>query len=715
MLFGEKAPPLWEAGISVIPCAGKRPVIKGWQQYCEQQAEPSLMGAWESIYSDCNIGMACGRASGIVVLDIDDPSLIEALPQSPVSWRGREGRESRAFKWSGETVEHYLGIDIIGTGGQVILPPSIHPITGQPYVWLNNALPYEDLPELPKARPSILYRDKATPVVVNGQVQAVKPGRWTAMGSISFKMACDGFSKGKISEGLLECAHNSWFSDITEKHRGQNHQFEADKISSTAIDKAILQNKRQHQDGDDTVIDLSELMAVKVHQRDPCSAEAFVPPPLPKEGALRWIYEYIEQQSSPQIPSLAMGGAIAIMSALLQNRFKCGRIGLNTYVLNIAPSGTGKSYPYTAVEKIVPLPLLGAGGYKSGKVFTQGLGKQRERLDLLDEVSAMFAHMRDGSSFQTEMVDIICGMWSAGPTSYFRLSQSSSGLKEGERAGVWSPAVSMLASTTDSGLLSSISRTMTEKGFFPRFMIFPQPMLDWKEELSTEDYLGPILRWRDMIFERYPILVAGATNGPNNVQNSYTEASDAQRLARDVQPFDRNFLAEMSKRYFLARKLEEADESFDAFQARKIEQVVKIALMYELGRMTDPCATEIVLIDDGNGKTHEEAYASEDFTIQADAFEYAEKLWDWMFVSQRLFISNLAESSDRIRQMKQIYKYIADAKQFGVSHAMFTKRFARVPRRERDEIISDLIVSEQIKVLQVGSLVGGNRKVYVSM
>jgi len=702
MIFGEKASPLWEAGISVIPCAGKMPVVKEWSKYCNEQVEISILGAWEQTYSDCNIGMPCGRASGIVVLDIDDASLFDKLPISPVSWRGREGRESRAFKWSGESVEHYAGIDIIGHGGQVILPPSIHPETGKPYIWLNNALPFDDLPTLPKGRDSSVFQPLNRGPSGERSISA-SIGRWNTLSALSFAMACDGESLDAICEKMLAHECKSWFYDTTENHRGTNPPKAARRMAEDAIKKALLQNKRIETTSPQVAIDVSKLIAARLTQDSPrqsTDSHVYRHPPLPPEGAMRWIYEYIEQQSSPQIPSLALGGAISIMSSLLQNRFKCGRIGLSTYVLNVAPSGTGKSFPYAAAEKLVPHSMLGAGGYKSGKVFTNSLAKQRERLDVLDEVSAMFAHMRDGSSFQSELVDIMCGAWSAGPTSFFRFSQSVSGIKDGERTGVWSPAVSILASTTNAGLLNSISKTMTEKGFFPRFLIFPQPMLDWKEALSDRDWLGPIVQWRNMIFERYPILLAGQNTTPANPSGSMTEAPDAQRIARDVQPFDRSHLNALSRKYFEARKLQDADEAFDAFQARKIEQVVKIALMYELGRMTDPTATHVTQSRDEHGRPFDEAYVDEAFTIQKDAFDYAEELWDWMFVSQRVFISSLAESSDRVRIMKQVLKYIEEANTKGVSQARLTKQFGRLTRRERDEIVSDLLVSEQIRVVE---------------
>lgn len=708
-MFGEYAEKLWDAGLSIIPCKGKVPIVKNWAQFSHHQVEPAELGMWEQQYAKCNIGLVCGPASGIVVLDIDDSSLFDLLPKSPVVWRGREGRESRAFKWSGENTEHYQGVDIIGVGGQSILPPSIHPDTKQPYVWLNNALPYEDLPELPKMRdPKILkpVLKKANPSP--GAVE--EGGRHIELRNLSCAMACNHSSRQEIENALATHACSDWFRDPTEPHKGNER-----KAIKDMVDRALRFAGRDLEEEEVTVtrVEIPEVQTPKVDLTDlienlkvvpPQSEKAYERPPIPKRGALRWVYEYIEQQSSPQIPSLALGGALAIVSTLIQNRFKCGRIGAHSFVLNVAPSGTGKSYPYLAAEKILPIQMLGSGGYKSGKILTNSLASQRERLDVLDEVSAMFSHMRDGSSFQTEMVDILCGLWSCGPDSFFRFSQSVSGLKEGERQGVWSPAISILASTTDSGLLNSISKVMSEKGFFPRFMIFTQPMLDWKETIDRHDYLSDILKWRDMILEKHPILVH-KEDGPNNPYGSYTEPQDAQRLARNIEPFDSSYLEELSKKYFMFRKAQRglADEAFDSFYARKIEQVVKIALCYELGNITEPVTTETRVFE-----THTEVHAS-NIVISKEAFDYAEELWDWMFISQKSFISNLAEGSEKIRNMRTILDYIK-SDPMGVTRASFTARFSRLKKTERDEILSDLIASDQIKVVQESGLTSARTK-----
>ena len=64
-----------ESGFSVIPVYknAKNPSISKWQQYCTTHPAQDLINAWDRQFSagQINIGLACGKASNIIALDID--------------------------------------------------------------------------------------------------------------------------------------------------------------------------------------------------------------------------------------------------------------------------------------------------------------------------------------------------------------------------------------------------------------------------------------------------------------------------------------------------------------------------------------------------------------------------------------------------------------------------------------------------------------------
>lgn len=104
---------------------------------------------WWRMWRTANIGIAAGRRSGLVVLDVDprsggDRSLADlvaehgALPETPTVWTGGGGVHYY-FAATGSIVKNSVsslapGLDIRGDGGYVVAPPSTHS-SGQPYVW----------------------------------------------------------------------------------------------------------------------------------------------------------------------------------------------------------------------------------------------------------------------------------------------------------------------------------------------------------------------------------------------------------------------------------------------------------------------------------------------------------------------------------------------------------------------------------------------------
>lgn len=145
-IFATHAPRLWAKNLPVIPCNGKRPVIRNWQRFCESMPDPKEQSDWLDRYPGHNIGLPLGQASGYCVVDIDteDQSEIAAvkatLPASPLERVGKKG-SAIFYKFNREKSFSIAGkVDFLSTGKQVILPPSIHPETGMAYRWIAEGL-----------------------------------------------------------------------------------------------------------------------------------------------------------------------------------------------------------------------------------------------------------------------------------------------------------------------------------------------------------------------------------------------------------------------------------------------------------------------------------------------------------------------------------------------------------------------------------------------
>jgi hypothetical protein len=146
---------LYGNGYSVLPIVphnlplkgrGKAPgtdfPMVGWQDYCIERASIHTTAAWGRRMDrrGGGLGLACGFG-GLVAVDIDDESLIAplrmVLPEIVVAKVGRKGLT--AFYRADKPLpsRNYSGLlDFLSGGKQTVLPPSIHPDTGRPYVWI---------------------------------------------------------------------------------------------------------------------------------------------------------------------------------------------------------------------------------------------------------------------------------------------------------------------------------------------------------------------------------------------------------------------------------------------------------------------------------------------------------------------------------------------------------------------------------------------------
>jgi len=140
---------------SLIPLEGKRPVEANWQRFCTTKREFS-----ENDFAGKNAGICCGPASGVLVLDIDDLEAFEKLVAAnqlvmpaTMTVKTGSGKPHYYFRYPEGGVEYgnrslkhpvYPKItifDIRGTGGQVVAPGSLHPETGEPYLFISDGEP----------------------------------------------------------------------------------------------------------------------------------------------------------------------------------------------------------------------------------------------------------------------------------------------------------------------------------------------------------------------------------------------------------------------------------------------------------------------------------------------------------------------------------------------------------------------------------------------
>ena len=148
--FSKHAKELLLRGYSPLPIrpGTKKPSIENWSSSCIRPLDTQATERLSREQSMAGLGVACGF-NCLVGFDVDsdDPEIATAiksvLPDALIGKRGQRGytaffrserpMESRRFRsLSGGTIAEILGI-----GRQSVLPPTIHPDTGEPYRWLS--------------------------------------------------------------------------------------------------------------------------------------------------------------------------------------------------------------------------------------------------------------------------------------------------------------------------------------------------------------------------------------------------------------------------------------------------------------------------------------------------------------------------------------------------------------------------------------------------
>ena len=196
-----------------FPCLpnDKKPLVK-WADAATTE-ENMLIGWWDTTPA-ANIGIACGKRSGIVVIDIDVDhdgyeSLAELiaihgkLPDTPVSKTG-SGGEHIFFKHPGIEIHNSAGklgkgIDVRGDGGYVVAPPSRHP-NGNYYEWVvKPSQPLADMPawmiELLQERNVVTEPQPGTGHILSGE-------RNNALTKMAGAMRRKGFDEDAIFAAL---------------------------------------------------------------------------------------------------------------------------------------------------------------------------------------------------------------------------------------------------------------------------------------------------------------------------------------------------------------------------------------------------------------------------------------------------------------------------------------------------------------------------------
>lgn len=164
-IFSTNALRYFENGYNVIPLLPntKRPFQDSWQIACETRQAEYQIDSYVHSYPNHNIGIPLGEASKIIAIDFDydadglHEKINALIDGSPVKKKGDKGYTA-FYQYNGEHPKKWYKdgksiVELLSTGNQTVMPPSIHPDTKQPYVWVTLDTLFDmtanELPKLP--------------------------------------------------------------------------------------------------------------------------------------------------------------------------------------------------------------------------------------------------------------------------------------------------------------------------------------------------------------------------------------------------------------------------------------------------------------------------------------------------------------------------------------------------------------------------------------
>ena len=179
--------------------AGKHPRVMEWQKAAT--TDEKQIKTWWSKWNRANIGIATGKGSNIIVLDVDankggDASVVELfadtdLPETLTAQTGNGYhiffQIVEGFEIKNSVVKIGDGLDIRGENGFVVASPSLHR-TGKRYAWTNKAKPCP-LPENLKEKLIEIERQKTSQVVDSKEVKQTKQSEFSKQSKMDLSKA----------------------------------------------------------------------------------------------------------------------------------------------------------------------------------------------------------------------------------------------------------------------------------------------------------------------------------------------------------------------------------------------------------------------------------------------------------------------------------------------------------------------------------------------
>lgn len=557
-IHGERVADL---GYSVIPCrpGSKRPgeFIAGkwygkfsWSQYCDRSPTEYELRTWTR-WPDAGLCVALGFNDVIAVdVDTDDEAMRAALaailPYSTVQKRGEKGftafyRGSRAIEPRHFDIHKQRVVDLLAYGTQTVIPPTVHPDTGRPYVWLTddtleNVHP-SDLPLLPDdiadqiedaLKPFGYFRPAHVSRVSDGlgggiwrdlntqalsklddwvpQLDLPKLSRNRRGGYVCVpfwrpshrgRPTQDRNPNLKISEQGIRDFHDGEKGytpvDLVMSAMGCTFDFAADWLKARigfeepglyGLDPWFPKQAEatpEAADNDNAPVAVVDVAAPR------SSVDPF--PPQSAGGLIEAVARWTLETGRRPVPEFAMMTAIAFAAGLYGRRFVGPTgVGLNVYLVGLGQSALGKGHPLKALRTIANdcsmLHMVAAGVPTSDSAVERILRKLPSQVLPLDEFGLLMQAVngRGATAWGATVRRALLELYSLSTDMW--MGKQFSDPKRPDPEPLHCPTLTLMSVTTPTTFYDGLTESNLSDGFLNRMTVIHATEMPDRQEAA---------------------------------------------------------------------------------------------------------------------------------------------------------------------------------------------------------------------------------------
>lgn len=526
-----------------IPAGSKAPTAWGWQT---KATSPDY---WKSNPTH-NMGLL-HQLSGTAAVDIDHventrlifeelgidydaimasaPRIVGRLDRGKALFRAPDiALTTRKISWPSRDDPRRTEVVFELRAGSVqdVLPPSIHPDTGNPYRWEGPSI-QDGLPELPapllmlwkewdRFRPQLAdicpwkpKREFQPPRKVRPQgdrtsvidafndahdmhellvrfgYKPTRRGRYLSPNSSSGLAGVVLFDDGRAyshhASDPFDSAHTFDAFDLWCQFE---HMGDVAKAVKDAAGFLNVSNDPAHEYDADAIAHGAKVWDAIRSAPSPTKSSPLEGIPsdlLTVPGILSEAVDYYNATAPKPQPQFAVQCALAFGSAVMGRRWVTDQSNMSSlYFVNVAKSASGKEHVKTALERLLEAAqlekLIGPSGYTSASGVFSALVDQPAHITIMDELgrtlqSSQSAGNHHKMDAQTIIMEVFGRQTSTlRPQGYSKMGMTKSQAAEYEKI-VKSPSLTIMAMTTPSTLYENLSSRYVKDGFLGRFII----------------------------------------------------------------------------------------------------------------------------------------------------------------------------------------------------------------------------------------------------